>query len=396
MSIDRSDPADDLGAAGKDKGTAVSGDGPPDHSRACPDSALRMERTVAFRAARVENLERATGTPAMRRIETGDSPKVRDDPRSHGGARDDGRQGGDQPGNEADRADHPGLGRHGAHTEKRTRGEAYADTRQSFESGWERHRLFEAPRAELARFRAERAGLPGTSPQDAARYIDQYRTMRPWLATAERASPESRRIMVAIDQGTGHGLIRHEGWVTEEANMRRAAYLEDPAQLDGVKRLRGIDGLKPNDSRHICAYLATRITDPDAFATAFARGTEHPDVRAALSMPYDQVRRSAPVQVPISDVLGRDGHRFCSGWQLEPVAGSMDTARDNRRAWRTALAEDRQPDVPEPRARPVPTFEGGAIIFFVGHDKARDGYEIATLYPLPRDHGLSKYRTPSQ
>jgi len=63
----------------------------------------------------------------------------------------------------------------------------------------------------------------------------------------------------------------------------------------------------------------------------------------------------------------------------------MDAAIKNRHAWRTALAEERQPDVPEPMARPVPTFEGGAIIFVMGHNKARDGYEIVTMYPQPRD-----------
>jgi hypothetical protein len=269
--------------------------------------------------------------------------------------------------------------------ETRSQGEAYADTRQSFESGWERHRPFDAPRAELARFRPERAGLPETSPEEAARYVEQHRIGRPWLDVAERASPESRRIIAAIDQGAGHGHIRHEGWVTEEANMRRAAYLEDPAQLDVAKQVRGIDGLKPNDKRHKCGGLATRVTDPDAFATAFARGADHPEVRAALSTPHEQDRRPDPVRVPIADLLGKDGHKLCTGWQLEPVAGSMDTAKDNRLAWRTALAEDRQPDVPGPMARPVPTFEGGDFIFVMGQNKARDGYEIVSMHPQPRD-----------
>jgi hypothetical protein len=104
--IDRSDPADEPGdahiarrarsapddpdSAGKDRGTAVSGDGPPDSSLARPDSALRTERTAAYRAvvdavyrqyttdhgyARVEGLERETGTQAMRRIEAEDRLK---------------------------------------------------------------------------------------------------------------------------------------------------------------------------------------------------------------------------------------------------------------------------------------------------------------------------------
>lgn len=86
-----------------------------------------------------------------------------------------------------------------------------------------------------------------------------------------------------------------------------------------------------------------------------------------------------------ADLLGKDGYKLCTGWQLEPVAGSMDTAQNNRRAWRTALAEDRQPDVPRPTARPVPTFEGGDFIFVLGHNNERDGYEIVTMHPQPRD-----------
>jgi hypothetical protein len=42
---------DDPDAAGKDQDKAVGGDGPPDSSRASLDSALRIERTAAYRAA---------------------------------------------------------------------------------------------------------------------------------------------------------------------------------------------------------------------------------------------------------------------------------------------------------------------------------------------------------
>jgi hypothetical protein len=63
----------------------------------------------------------------------------------------------------------------------------------------------------------------------------------------------------------------------------------------------------------------------------------------------------------------------------------MHAAINNRKAWRTALAQEQQPDVQKPTVRPVPTFEGGTVIFIVGHNEARDGYEIATLYPQPRD-----------
>lgn len=66
MRIDQSDPAhgrgdahiadgapsaiDDLDVTGKDRGTAVSGDGSADSFPGRPDSALRIERTLAYRA----------------------------------------------------------------------------------------------------------------------------------------------------------------------------------------------------------------------------------------------------------------------------------------------------------------------------------------------------------
>ena len=270
--------------------------------------------------------------------------------------------------------------------ETRTRGEAHADLRQSVESGWDRHGRFEAPRGELAVFRPERAGLPEVSPGEAGRYVERHRAGRPWLVAAERASPEAARIIVAADQGGGHGHIRHEGWVTEEASMRRVAYLEDPAQLEPGKRARGVDGLRRGHRYHVCADTSSRIADPDAFATALARGAGHPDVHAALSTPYDRRQLPRTVWVPIADLLGSNGHKTCTGWLLEPVAGSIDAARDNRRAWRTAIAEGRQPDVPEPLARPVPTFEGGTIAFIISHNRQRNGYEIASLFPQPPAH----------
>jgi hypothetical protein len=266
--------------------------------------------------------------------------------------------------------------------ESRSRGEVYAELRQRVEGGWE-PRQFEAPRAELARFDPERAGLPAVGLDAAAQYLAEHRTARPWLKVADAAGPEARRIIAAIDSGSGHGHIRHEGWVTEEASMRRVAYLEDPAQLDSGKRHLSIDGLRQNDQRHRCRSTATRITDPDAFATAFVRGVEHPKVREALDMPFDLSQRPSVVTVPIADLLGADGHRYCTGWQLEPVDGNMNTARANRDAWLAARAQGREPDSREPQARPVPTFEGGVIAFLFERNHAEKKYEIATMFPRP-------------
>jgi hypothetical protein len=266
--------------------------------------------------------------------------------------------------------------------EPRSRGEVYAELRQRVEGGWEPGK-FDAPRAELGRFDPERAGLPPVSPDSVATYVTQHRAARPWLAMADAASPEARRILAAADSGGGHGHIRHEGWVTEEANMRRVAYLEDPAQLDSGKRHLGVDGLRQNDQPHRCRSTATRITDPDAYATAFARGVEHPKVREVLDMAFDPDKKPKVVTLPIADLLGADGHRYCTGWQLEPADGSMNTARASRDAWLEARAQGRKPDSPEPQVRPVPTFEGGVIAFLFERKHAESRYGIATMFPRP-------------
>jgi hypothetical protein len=266
--------------------------------------------------------------------------------------------------------------------ETRSRGEARADLRQLADGDWET-RPFEAPRAELGRFDPERAGLPSMSLDVAAKYIEQHRTARPWLAKAAEASPEAGRIIAAMDSTHGHGQIRHEGWVTEEASMRRVTYLEDPAQLDPEKRSLGIDGLKQNDKRHRCADIATRITDPDAFATAFARGVEHPKVREALGAAFDPGKRPREVTVPITDLLGPDGYRYCTGWQLNSVDGSDQAAHINRGSWLAARAEGRTQEVTEPQASPVPTFKGGVITFVFAGNEIERRYEIVTMYPDP-------------
>jgi hypothetical protein len=168
-------------------------------------------------------------------------------------------------------------------------------------------------------------------------------------------------------------------------NERRVAYLEDPAQPDLGKRAAGIDGLRLDDRPHQCRQAATRITDPDAFAVAFVRGTEHPKVRASLAAEF--VAREVPraVSLPVNDLLGAEGNRFCTGWQLHPVEGSMKFARDTRAAWMHARGSNETPNVPEPRVRPVESFEGGVIVFAFGPNRARDGYEIITMYPRQRE-----------
>jgi hypothetical protein len=231
-------------------------------------------------------------------------------------------------------------------------------------------------RVALLSFEPRRAGLPEVSITGATAYLDKHYTERPWLSVARDCPPEVQRVFAALDQGGGHAHIRHEGWVTEEMNECRVRNLEDPAQLDPAKRLAGVDGVKVGNQPHRCGSIVTRITDPEAFATAFARGIEHPDVRAALDSPGPVPR---PVSLPISDVLGDDGHKFCSGWRLEPVSGSMLEALASRAAW---VAGNR--DVPEPGTRPVETFEGGTVTY-VFRASTGGRHEISTMYVDPPD-----------
>jgi hypothetical protein len=52
------------------------------------------------------------------------------------------------------------------------------------------------------------------------------------------------------------------------------------------------------------------VSDPAAFANAFAEGVEHPRVRAALEMPFDPDGTPRPVRLPIEELLGPDGYRY--------------------------------------------------------------------------------------
>jgi hypothetical protein len=262
------------------------------------------------------------------------------------------------------------------------RREESAESQQQVD-GNRQSRPFKVDRPELAQFDLKRAGLPDMSIESAAKYIEEHRAARPWLAMADRASPEARRIIAALDAAGGHAHIRHEGWVTEEANRRRVLYREDPAQLNPEKRALGIDGLRQDDKRHRCGAMTTRIADPDAFAAAFARAVDHPKVREALDRPFDTARKPDEVIIPIAELLGPEGHEHCTGWKLEPVDGSTQAARAQRNDWLADRAKGREPKFPEPRAAPVKTFEGGEIILAVTRIEGEQRYGVITMYARP-------------
>jgi hypothetical protein len=244
-------------------------------------------------------------------------------------------------------------------------------------------RPFKVNRTELAGFDLKRAGLPDMSIESAAKYTDEHRDSRPWLSMTDHASPEARRIIAAMDAAGGHAHIRHEGWVTEEANRRRVAFREDPAQLDPEKRHLSIDGLQEKDKRHRCGEMATRVADPDAFATAFVRGAQHPKVREALATPFDPDKTPGAAIIPISDLLGPEGHEQCTGWQLEPIEGSVTTAREQRNKWVADRAKGLEPKFPEARPVPVPTFEEGAIVFAFTRIDDEQRYGFVTMFAQP-------------
>jgi len=262
------------------------------------------------------------------------------------------------------------------------RREASAELRQRVEGNWDES-PFKVDREELGRFDLKRAGLPDMSIESAAKYIEEHRAARPWLAMADRACPEARRIIAAMDAAGGHAHIRHEGWVTEEANRSRVAHREDPAQLDPEKRSLSIDGLQENEKRHRCGEMATRIADPDAFATVFARGAQHSKVREALATPFDPDKTPGAAIIPISELLGSEGHGRCTGWQLEPVEGSVQTAREQRNKWVDNRADGLEPEVPEAQPVPVPTFEGGSIVFAFTRIEDEQRYGFVTMYAEP-------------
>jgi hypothetical protein len=84
----------------------------------------------------------------------------------------------------------------------------------------------------------------------------------------------------------------------------------------------------------VSAEIATRVTDPAAFATAFKRGSEHPRVRTAVNGEYPPDTYPREASLPIASLIGGNGHRFCTGWILKPGQGeSMKDAENRRREW---------------------------------------------------------------
>jgi hypothetical protein len=139
---------------------------------------------------------------------------------------------------------------------------------------------------------------------------------------------------------------------------------------------------------HYCAEESTRIHDLAAFVAAFAGAVKHPDVRRALGEQW--VSKEAPdaVAIPISELLGDDGHESCSGYRL---AGEWPESKKIRRKWVKARAEGQDLSrIAQPTAERIPTFEGGDVVVAFSNNPAERRYEISSLYPRPREHDASE------
>lgn len=230
--------------------------------------------------------------------------------------------------------------------------------------------------------------MPGLTPEAAEHHLTTANlTERPWLRPARDAAPESRRVIATVDQGEGHHLRRHEGAASGDVARARVEGLRDPANADAASRGRADDafrvGADGTPRRHVCGAEATAIADPDAFATAVARATERPDVKAALVSPVHPTDWPSDIAIPIGDLLGPKGHEHCEGYRLVPVNGSLDEAKQNRAEWTKAQREGRSTDAVKPEARKIESFAGGTIVVAFRPRPDRAGHEIMTMYPTP-------------
>jgi hypothetical protein len=90
----------------------------------------------------------------------------------------------------------------------------------------------------------------------AVEYVHVMKNERPWLEPAADCDPRIQHIMASLDIGNGHAHIRHGAMGSDSLYERRAAFLEDPAQLDPLQRAASIDGFRPGQI-HNCAAEAT-------------------------------------------------------------------------------------------------------------------------------------------
>jgi hypothetical protein len=226
---------------------------------------------------------------------------------------------------------------------------------------------------------AEEADQRSADEENAVAYIAANKETSPWLAPAADCEPLVQSVYASLDQGTGHAHIRHGPMGDDKMYAARVARLEDPAQLDAGQRARSVDGFNAPDL-HYCAEFATRVHDTRAFATAVVALSEHPKVREALDTAWDAVQ-PPPVAVHIAEVLGENGHEYCSGFRLK---GDFAQSKLERKRWVQARANGEDlTGLPEPQAEKIPTFEDGRFVVMFKRNHSTRQYEINTIVAQP-------------
>ncbi|HZX09004.1 hypothetical protein [Kribbella sp.] len=218
--------------------------------------------------------------------------------------------------------------------------------------------------------------------KDALAYVAAYKDLRPWLIPVAECDPLVQRVYASIDRGLGHSHKRHAAMGDDTLYRRRVAYSEDPAQTQQRQRMMGFDGVR-HDRQHLCGPETTRIHDAAAFAAAFMGVSEHLAGRRALDTAAHGGRIPSPVRIPISDLLGPDGHRWCSGFAL---AGDWAEALYVRKSltWARWTGADLT-DVLRPSVEQIPTFENGHVVVRLVPNSQTDagGQQICTMTPEP-------------
>lgn len=236
----------------------------------------------------------------------------------------------------------------------------------------------------LERFDPRRAGQDrDLSTDDAVSYLSHRRRDQPRFGSVAEQEPCVQRVYATLDQGGFHGTIRHEGGVSNEEHLRRVQYREDPAQLDPDKRVRAVDAYRKGNQRHLCPEYSTGIDDPIAYALAVARGVEHPKVREVLDAAPDPAwdEERTRKQIDIAEILGEDGHRYCTGHQL--VGEDLKQAAKDRDRYLKAQWRGQQTDVPAPQAERIDSFENGVIEFRFRATDNNSRYKLLSMFPKP-------------
>jgi hypothetical protein len=227
--------------------------------------------------------------------------------------------------------------------------------------------------------------------KDALAYVAARKDRRPWLIPVAECDPLVQRVYASIDCGLGHSHKRHAAMGDDTLYRRRVAYSEDPAQTQQRQRMMGFDGVR-HDRQHLCGPETTRIHDATAFASAFIGVGEHPEGRRALDTPARGGRIPFPVRIPISDLLGSDGYRSCSGFAL---AGDWAEALYLRKSlsWARWTGADLT-DVVRPAVEQIPTFENGHVIvrFVPNSQTEAGGQQICTMTPEPQRRPTGELR----